>query len=179
MRRLIRQEKIENCAEGIEIAVGADTIMPAGGLFGGGITRRSESRSGDGQFAIVVRLLRESEVGDVRDTVGIHQDVLRLEIAMEDAALMGVVNGLSKNADEMCRLVGRGRMPLRPDGEIWPVHKFHREILMPVVIADFVNRDDVRMRQACRGLGFCTESLDEFRSRQRAARDHLHRDIAI
>ena len=37
--------------------------------------------------------LGQAEVGDVRLAVGVEQDVGRLEVAVQDAALVGVVDG--------------------------------------------------------------------------------------
>ena len=45
------------------------------------------------ESAALLNQLRQAEVGQMRFALGIEQHVARLDIAMQDAALMGVVNG--------------------------------------------------------------------------------------
>src|SRR4051812_29728302 len=61
---------------------------------------------GDGardlSFQVALRLLRdrEAKVRNVRGTMFVEQNIARLEVAMVDAPLMGVVQGLGHAADK-------------------------------------------------------------------------------
>jgi hypothetical protein len=50
--------------------------------------------------AVLLHQLREAKVGQVRLAVGVEQDVARLDVAMEDAVLMGVIDGAGDGGDE-------------------------------------------------------------------------------
>src|SRR5258708_39334958 len=49
------------------------------------------------------KLLGQPEVGDVRLTVGIEKDITRLQVPMNDQALMGMVDGLRDLGHQLCR----------------------------------------------------------------------------
>ena len=60
-----------------------------------------------------------------------------------------------------------------------PFDVIHREVLLPLVNADFVNGHDVRMLQAGRGGSFRAKPLHKFLTGERAEEQHLHRDDAV
>ena len=63
-------------------------------------------------------------------------------------------------------------------GQALPFHKIHREILLTLMDADFVNGDDVRMQQAGRRRSLRAESHYKLRTGQRTQQQHFHRDNA-
>ena len=52
----------------------------------------------------------------------------------------------------------------------------HRKVRLPVLLADFVDGDEVRVIEMCRGRGFRTKSRQIGRRRELAAQNHLERD---
>lgn len=93
-------------------------------------------------------LFRQPEIGDVRLAGDINENLARLEVAMEDAALVGVVDGSGHLLQEPRRL---GRRALRRGGG-GAVDELHGEILLPLVFANFVDGDDVGMVEPGRGM---------------------------
>jgi hypothetical protein len=51
--------------------------------------------------------------------------------------------------------------------------------VLALVLADLVDRDDIRVRKAGRRLGFSLEALDRVRRRHCAGADELERDDAV
>jgi len=57
--------------------------------------------------------------------------------------------------------------------------ELHAEILLPAVLADFVERHDVRMIQASGGLGFGVKASHLRIAGQQSGANHLHGDDAV
>ena len=85
-------------------------------------------------------------------------DVRRLDVAMHDA---GGVRGLERRGD-LCPVLQRSRQRQRPlaeqCGERYAVDELHGDEGRPLVLADFVNRDDVGMVQRRSGASFLNEA---------------------
>ena len=62
-------------------------------VLGRHITGGTEHRAAQRQFAVAFNAPREPEIRDRRLAVRIEEDITRLQIAMENAALMRVVDG--------------------------------------------------------------------------------------
>ena len=60
-----------------------------------------------------------------------------------------------------------------------PFDEIHREVLLALMDADFVNGHDVRMLQAGRRRSFRAKPLHELRAGERTEEQHLHRDDAV
>jgi hypothetical protein len=68
------------------------------------------------------------------------------------------------------------RTPLRQAAAF---QEAHAEVLLALVVADFVDGDDVRMFKAGRGFGFGAEALHEFGRSQLAGQHYFERDDAV
>ena len=88
--------------------------------------------------------LGQAEVGDVRVAVGVEQDVGRLEVAVQDAALVGVVDRPGDGRQQAAAASRAGRRA-RPDasGQAAALDQLHAEVVLALVLADLVDRDDV------------------------------------
>jgi hypothetical protein len=100
-------------------------------------------------------MAREADVHDADALSGAHQ-VRRLEVAVDDAALVGVVHGPGGVADGG-GVVGGGELRAR---QRLAAHELHREVRAPARLSDLVDRDDVGMRERRGGLGFAQEALE-------------------
>ena len=104
---------------------------------------------------------RDAEVGDHRATRSrVEQDVVRLDVAMDDAAQVRVrerVGDLAEEAahlvDRLARLAARGACARLP-----PVDERHDEVGDAVALADVVDRHDVRVRELRRRLRLAREA---------------------
>ena len=92
--------------------------------------------------------------------------------------LVGILHGVANRANKLRGLARRQRSVGHSRREAAAVDKAHREIMLPLVLADLEDRHDARMIEIGRGLGFRMESLDVGRRGQLARENHLHRDDA-
>src|SRR5437762_2969064 len=63
--------------------------------------------------------------------------------------------------------------------QIRPLNQAHAEVMLALMLADFVDRHDVWMRQAGGGFRFSFETLDQIRGGQRTGADQLKSDESI
>src|ERR1041385_5593913 len=81
---------IENGAQTIHVAVPADLTVLSSGLLRRHEIRRTEHLAGHGDAEVTIMAFSQAKVSDARLIACVHQDVRRLEIAVEDALLMRV-----------------------------------------------------------------------------------------
>ena len=90
----------------------------------------------------------------------VEQDVVRLEVAMDDASIMGVLDRLGDLLHQRRRLA-RGQRSvgdlLRQAGAL---DEAHAEIVLVVVLTGLVDRHDRRVLEPGGGLGLQAEPLD-------------------
>ena len=100
----------------------------------------------------------QAEVGDARVALAIDEDVVGLEVAVQDVALVGVGDGVGDLADELGRLARRER-PLLAQlaGETVAVDEGHRVVGLTIQFAEVEQRDDARVVQGGGGASFLPE----------------------
>src|SRR5262249_32857795 len=74
------------------------------------VARRSDSGSSRGRMRIALHAPSESEVCDLRNSLGGDEDVARLQIAMNDSLLVRGVDGRGERLDECGGLARRHRI---------------------------------------------------------------------
>ncbi len=94
---------------------------------------------------------------------------------MDHALPMGIVDRLGHGGHELRRLAGRQRSLGQPHGEALTVDVTHREIMLALLLADFKDRQDVRMVQQGRCLRLLMEAIVVGLRGEVAGQDHLHR----
>lgn len=111
----------------------------------------------------------------MRLAIGTDQDIVRLEVPVQRAALMGVVDRFSQRFERRGR-ARRRQFPLAQQrSQRPPLDEIHREITPPVVLADLVDRDNVRVPQMRRRLGLSLEALPLGWSGKLPGQNHFHR----
>jgi len=92
--------------------------------------------------------------------VGLEQDVLGLDVAVDDVVLVGVAQGIGHLAGDLER-VGKRKLPLPLESvaEGFPLHVGHYVIQEARGRARVVQRQDVRVAQLRRDLDLAQESL--------------------
>ena len=99
----------------------------AGGLLGRHVRGRAEQRAGEraGRDRVGVDALGDAEVGDVRDAVDVEEDVRGLQVAMEHAAAVAVVDGAAQVAMSRAAAIGVAVL-LEVRGEVAALDELHR-----------------------------------------------------
>ena len=87
------EQFVEDGAEAVDIRRDGDLVRMSRRLLGRHIAGGTEHRAAQRQFAVAFNAPREPEIRDRRLAARIEEDITRLQIAMENAALMRVVDG--------------------------------------------------------------------------------------
>src|SRR6266705_2999926 len=104
--------------------------------------------------------MRDPEVHDLRTAVFSDADVRWLDVAVNDAALVGErQTGKNVDDDVELRLQRKRLARLQQPFQIDSIDELHSDEQMPIDIAEVEDGDDVRMLERCGGLGFVQESL--------------------
>ena len=85
-------------------------------LLGRHVAGRADDGGGRRQIPLARQPLGQAEVGHVRLAGAVEQDVGRLEVAVEDAALVGVVHGAGDGRQQL----GRGPRIIGEPRQAWP-----------------------------------------------------------
>ena len=127
--------------------------------------------------------MRDAEVRHLRGAVGKQEDVGRLDVAMHDAQLVRIAErrqDLRQDADDVaCResLVG-----LEVVLELAPLDQLHRDVPDAGVLAEVVDRHDVGVGEAARGLRLAAKPLEDLlrmRAGELVGPDGLERHDAL
>jgi hypothetical protein len=102
-----------------------------------------------GGLGVRISYARDAEIEDLGLAALVHQDVGRLQIAVNDAALVGVVHGVADARHEFEPLAGTQGAIAGVGGEREASHQFHGEeglrSLAGLGRAGFVNLGDAGM----------------------------------
>jgi len=113
-RRGAGQQLVEQHAEAVDVAAGIDVKAADVGLLGGHVLGRAYelAKLGEQRFvgeALAVRRLGDAEVDYLRDRRAVvqrHKDVGRLQVAVNHALLMGMLNGPADLSEQFQLLAG-------------------------------------------------------------------------
>ena len=147
------KQRVQHGAQAVDVAGGGHGAAAAAGLLGRHVRRRAEDRPGLGELDVGLDLLRQPEVGDVRMALVVDQDVGRLEVAVQDAAGVGVGHRLGRLGHQAG---GGPRVVLvaaQQRHEAAAGDQLHAEVVLAVVLADLVDRHDARVVEQGDGLG--------------------------
>ena len=121
---------------------------------------RSHHLAGVGLPLVGLESLGQAEVGDLGDAVGAEQDVGRLEVAMNDAGLVGCVHCHDERHHPFRPPARRQRRPFQLVGQATSLEQLEGHIWRGVVFADVVNLQNIRVAQAGHGFGLDLEPGD-------------------
>ena len=186
-RRRAGRHLVEDDAEREQIAAAVDLEAPrllrrhvvdgaqrrTGGreLIGGPRLGRDRPASGLGQ-------LRHAEVQHLHFTAPGDEQVRRLEVAVDDALAMRGVERVGDVLAVAQHLVQRDRAARDPRLQRLALQQLHHHELLAGVLADVVQRADVRMIERRDGARLAEEALHRLRLATRFLGQELDRDLA-
>ena len=113
---------------------------------------------------------------------GVHENIGRFQIAMQNALLVGIMNGLGEGlhpAGDAPKIDFRTRRLLDQSSEVLSFDVVHREIMLSGVLPDFVDGHNVRVLQIGGRLGFGKEPLHAGGARELSGEDHFDGNCPI
>ena len=140
------------------------------------VARRPEDRPRRGQ-RVGARRGRDPEVRDVDVPIAVEQEIRRLHVAMDDAALMCTVERAGGLLEPAERLRTRRAARTQPFVHRAAVEVLHDDEWPAVVLGDVEDRHDVgRSGEACGGERLAPEARTRVVLARVPVREHLHRD---
>ena len=168
---------VKDGAQGEDVASSVDLVRVPAGLLRGHVGRGPHDGAALREVRLGVGGLRQAEVGDLGDAVRVDQDVRRLDVAVDDAVLVGVVDRLAdlphEGEDLLDGDAGREGRPALRGGLLLPIdvvaevaslQVLHREEVAAVLLSDLVDLHDVGVLEAGGGLGLAREAGDQLAS---------------
>jgi hypothetical protein len=133
--RLAGQQFVEQDSERVHIGAGVDIVAAQLGLFRTHVGRGAEQFVGVGEDGGVVRVrlggLGDAEVDDLgHGSIVLEgdQNVARLDVAVEHAALVGVMNGVAHLEEKLEPFPDGGAALVAVAGDGQAAHEFHDEV---------------------------------------------------
>jgi hypothetical protein len=160
---------------GRHVASGPDDA-PRAALFPVG------ARLGDGLAVRLFDELREPEVEDLRPAILVDKDVLRLQIAVDDAQIVGRLKPARDLGADVQRLRERHGACAKQLSQRRSAEQLGDQERLPVLLAHVVDGDDVRMRESAhreRLLAKAGERVGRGRGRGADLERYLTLELAI
>ena len=121
---------------------------------------------------------RDPEIRDLGVT-SVEQDIFGLDVAVDDAVFVGVLQRVRHLRGDSHRVVHRQLMlPRQPIPQALPFHVWHDVVDQPVRLAGVEQREDVWVLQIRRGLDLGQEPLGAEDGAQLRPQ-HLERDLPV
>src|SRR5690349_9179723 len=121
-------------------------------LFGCGVCGRScGSQCSSGAEACLVRIectrgiadhFRDSEIRDLHSLRAVEEKVLGLDVAMNDAALVGALEGVAYIPYEAQGVLRCEALRPQDLPEVRAIHEFHQQEVEPSCLAEIIHRYD-------------------------------------
>lgn len=104
----------------------------------------------------------EAEVGELGLAVGVDEDVAGFDVAVDDAAAVGEVDGVADLMEDLDGATGGEEVFADEVEDIAAVDQFHDEDAVFLDDGEFEDGGDVRVDEAGHGLGLGAEAVDGF-----------------
>jgi hypothetical protein len=177
---------VHDDAQGIDVRGGADHGAGAAGLFRAHVRRRAHDQTG-GRLVLAahgrIEQFGHAEVEDLDDRARgafDDEDVVRLEIAVDDAGVVGGVEGRGDLPHQFDGVVDAdGAAGFHVTGELDAFEELHDQV-EPAVgeLAEVEHLDDVRIVDLVDGLGFGHEAVGHLGVGRERGHQDLDGDLA-
>ena len=162
-RQLPGQHLVEDDAQRVDVGPVIDLQRPLH-LLRGHVVQRAHHLPRPGQrevAGVAAQQLGQAEVGDLHAALAVQQDVLRLDVAVDDALLVGVLQGVADLRHDPQRLLRLQVAVAQQLPQVDAVHVLHDEVVEAAGLAEIVDGDDVGMAEPGQGAGLAVEALGE------------------
>jgi len=175
-RRRAGEHLVEDGAQGVDVGPGVDLLAAVGELLRGHVRGGAQDLPRLRAGPLGQDELGEPEVADLGGPGLGHQDVGRVEVAVDDPGAVGDVDGPRQGLDQPGGPSDRlGRGPHHP-GEGAAVDELHDEEREALVVVGVEDLDDVRVGELGGGLGLGAQAGALAGVGVVAGQDHLDRD---
>ena len=148
----------------------------------GNLLRRHVAGRADRVFVrirVCAEHLREAEVGDFHASLAVHEQVLGLDVAVDDAPVVRVLQRVAKGRDDGERLFGREFVRLEQGAQVRAVHILHEQEEKAARLPEVIDGDDVRITQLCQRLRLPREAVGKLRVFLPFRREEFERDETV
>ena len=164
MRQPAGQQFVTDRAQGIHVAARIGVARIALELLGAHVRQGAHHLPDLGHLAADFPVQAgDAEVQDLRLPVFVHQHIGRLEVAVDDAALVGEVHRMRQLRQQADARAQVGLLALQVVAQIGPAHDFQREPrgrnAADAVLARGVQADDARMFELAENRDLTAEAL--------------------
>ena len=153
------EQLVKHCAKSIDVCGAADGRVVSDSLFRRHVTGRAQDFQRARDRAFRFDQSGQSEIGQMRFAFSIEQNVSRLDVAMQNAVLVRVMNSARHFRNEFRRAPDRHRLAPGDFIKLAAFDELHAEVARAIALADFVNRNDAGMIQTGGGFGFAAKAL--------------------
>jgi hypothetical protein len=118
----------------------------------------------------------------VRLPLGVKQDVGRLEVAVDDAVGVRIMDGTRHLFDQPGRFARRHWLPAKLSIQATTIHEIHHNVRLFSIlasVAEVMDWYDVRMVQAGNGFGFTAKARQKLPAIQPIRLNHLDSHQAV
>ncbi len=187
-RRLAGQQLVEDHAQRVDVDGRRDRLTSALSLLGCHVARGPHDRSRRGDAAPFRRLdpLGQAEVGHQGNQAieriiraASEQDIGRLQVPVQDSALMSVMHGASHRRHQARGIAGVVPKSGGQQCEIAAFDQLHAEIVVAFVLTHLIDRDDMGMIEVRGGLGLEPEPHQVIGGGEPPGPNHFERQHAI
>jgi len=153
-QRLAGQQNVQHGPQSVNVGRDGQGRLTGVQTFRGQISRRAHHRARLRQLDRVVQTASQAKIGNKRRAGVVQQDVGRLHVAMQHAALVGMMHRVC-HIDHHLRRTARIVQPAAAVLlQIAALHQLHRKVLNAIHLAHVIDRHDARMVQLGHRDGF-------------------------
>ena len=173
---LAGEHLVENDAQGKQVGPGIDP--PALGLLRRHVSRRAHQHAGL-RHAVHFHRPRQPEVHHRDPAAAVYHDVLRLEVAVNDALGMGRFQGAGHLPHYTEAFIVGGPSLLEQGSEVPPLDELHGDELEALGHAQVINADDVLVGDLAGQDQLLLEAREDLGIAGQFGADDLHRQQAV
>ena len=140
--RASRQHLVQDRAEPVDVGAYGEGIHAFARDFRGHEGGGSDGPDGAGAGDRVVEVAGEPEVAELGVVVAGQEDVAGLDVAVEDAGVVGAGEGLGDGQGPACGLLGRGRVVGQPLGQRSALDELHLDEAAAILLPGGMDLDD-------------------------------------